>query len=94
MILRPRTDTYKGLTTIIGAAAVDSHLKGPVTSVITNTYYRAPEWNAEMMKVMGTESEPFLMQTYYGDQWPYIPPFYAQEFGTPDRQTFTNFLNE
>ena len=85
---------YLGLTTIVGAAAVDNGLDGKVTDVILNTYQKAPEWNTQIMKVVGTESEPFLMQTYYGNQWPYIPPLYAEEFGTPSAQTLTGFLNE
>jgi hypothetical protein len=47
-----------------------------------------------MAKVVGTGNERYLMQTYYGDRWPYFPLPYVQQHGRPNHNTFRNFLNE
>ncbi|KAF1976124.1 Six-hairpin glycosidase [Bimuria novae-zelandiae CBS 107.79] len=81
------------LTVIAGVATVDDRLEQQIAGVISKTYSKAPKWNAEMTKVVGVKDEPYLMQTYYGDQWPYLPPQYLKQHGKPLRQNFTGFLN-
>lgn len=85
---------HTGLTVIAGVAGVDDSLEQQITSVISETYEKAPEWNAEMTKVMGAENEPFLVETYYGDQWPYMPPNVVEHPGKLRRRASTGFLNE
>lgn len=83
-----------GLTVIAGAATVDDYLRDEIEDVISETYFKAPLWNAQMTKVMGMGNEPFLMQSYYGDQWPYFPSSYMQVYGKPRPHPFKGFLNE
>ncbi|KAF2441449.1 glycoside hydrolase family 76 protein [Karstenula rhodostoma CBS 690.94] len=82
------------LTVITGVATVDTRIKQQIEDVITETFVKAPHYSPEMAKVMGTGNERYLMQTVYGDQWPYPPPAYLQQHGRPQRHTFKNFLND
>ena len=62
-------------------------MKQDAAGVASNTFIQAPQYSPEMIKVMGVGG---MVQTYYGDHWPYPPPHY----GNPPRQTFEGFLNE
>ncbi|KAJ4294460.1 hypothetical protein N0V90_008151 [Kalmusia sp. IMI 367209] len=78
---------------LVGAAAVDDKLKSRITSVISETYLKAPWYNAHMMKIVGEGNIPFLMQTYYTDRWPYLPLSYIHQHGEPGLHTYKGFLN-
>lgn len=84
-----------GLTMLVGAADVDSTLKPKVTNVIAETFVKAPFYSPPMMKVMGADKvEPFLMHTYYTDQWPYLPEVTIEQYGKPQPKRFKDFINE
>ncbi|KAK7191009.1 glycosyl hydrolase [Paraphaeosphaeria sporulosa] len=82
------------LTVVAGVASVDNNMKEQIEDVISETFVKAPHYSPEMAKVMGMEDERYLIQTYYGDRWPYPPPAYLQHHGRPHRKTFKNFLND
>lgn len=70
-------------------------LRGEIVSTIAETYNKAPQYNPDMLKVMGTDNEQFLMQTYYHDRGPAPPEEYQQRFDQiKSSSAFTNFLNE
>lgn len=47
-----------------------------------------------MVKVLGVDDSPFLMQTFYGDHWPEIPPSLASSTSGLAAQANAGFLNE
>lgn len=79
------------LTVIAHLAAVDSNLKSKITSVMSETYTKAQQYNMQMAKVQGTSEQPFLPETYYGHHWPEFPPWIQNR---PMIQSTGGFLNE
>ncbi|KAF7190392.1 hypothetical protein HII31_08310 [Pseudocercospora fuligena] len=82
------------LTVITDLAAIDSNVKSSVTGVLSNTYVKAQQYNLNMTKVQGTESQPFLPTCYYGDKWPHFPPAWLQHHGRPQARKTSGFLND
>ncbi|EME80018.1 glycoside hydrolase family 76 protein [Pseudocercospora fijiensis CIRAD86] len=82
------------LTVITDLAAIDSNVKSSVAGVLSNTHVKAQQYNLNMTKVQGTESQPFLPQCYYGNQWPYFPPSWSQKHGRPPARKTSGFLND
>ncbi|KAF1959994.1 Six-hairpin glycosidase [Byssothecium circinans] len=82
------------LTTITNLASVDSGLKSEITGMISNTYAQAQKYNSQSVKIMGAEDDPYLMQTYYTDQWPPVPQSFIDQHGELKAQANTGFLND
>ncbi|KAJ4357663.1 uncharacterized protein N0V89_002239 [Didymosphaeria variabile] len=82
------------LTVLTGVATVDTSMKQQIAGVIAETFVKAPHYSPEMAKVVDMENERYLMQTFYGDRWPFLPPWYVQQHGRPHRHTFKNFIND
>lgn len=62
------------LTVISNLAAIDGNLKSAITSVLSETYTKAQQYNLQMAKVQGVaDDQPFLPRTYYAHQYPEFP---------------------
>ena len=88
------TNALTGLTVLAGVATVDTSEKQQITSVLSETFTKAQGKSLVMAKVMGVANEPYLIHTYYGDQYPFIPSSYVQRYGKPQLKAYVNFLNE
>ena len=73
---------------------MDNSFKDTISGVVSNTYKRAPSYSSTMVKVLGVDDSPFLMQTFYGDHWPEIPPSLASSTSGLAAQANAGFLNE
>lgn len=79
------------LTVISNLAASDGNLKSSISSVLSETYTKAQQYNLQMAKVMGVENDqPFLPRTYYGHHYPEFPSWFQHR---PSVQATGGFLN-
>lgn len=86
------------LATITDLAAVDHNVRSDVTGILANTYTKAQEYNLQMMKVSGTESDPWLPQVYYGnfpkDCGDQPSAAWLQQYRWPEPRKPSGFLND
>lgn len=62
------------LTVISNLAAVDGNVKSAITSVLSETYSKAQQYNTQVAKVQGVANDQaFLPRTYYSNQYPEFP---------------------